>query len=95
MQDGKTIVVNKAVEGHHFLSSKLSSKGVFCDSLTFNIKVLLPTHIQAPTLFVLYTKLFEGKLTKKLHPLMKKEVVNMNLKDSKCAQDFLKLLIEL
>lgn len=71
MED-KNDCINRIVQGHQLLTTKLPSKCNFCESLLFNIKVLLPTHIQSPTLFVLYTKLIEGRLVKKLSPLVKK-----------------------
>lgn len=64
------------------------------DALTFSIKVLLPTHLSNPTLFVLYTKLLEAKLAKKLILLMKKEANGLNPRDIRTVQEFTKVLSE-
>jgi hypothetical protein len=71
-RDEKNESINRVVEAHEALAGKMTTKNAFLESLTFSIKVLLPTHINNPTLFVLYTKLIESKLSKKLVLLIKK-----------------------
>ena len=90
---GKTCSVSRIVEAHEALFSKVGSKS-FMEALTFSIKVLLPTHLNNPTLFMLYTKLFEAKLSKKLILLLKKEANGLNPRDVRTVQEFTKTLAE-